>query len=161
MLKIHCPFNKGQYCMRSSHFPFLHSKINYWNEKGRHRIQEQKAELIVILDSASCELTQPHSNLCLRLIPLRWTEKCLEHFLMSTAILRYSAPCHGGSSVSEAASRPLRPATLHCLHQSIQIVFLCFCDLVCSRHPLHPRNSDLQLLFMLLWRSSSRTLSMQ
>lgn len=50
------------------------------------------------------ELTQPHSNFGLRLIPYRCIKNFFRHSFMSTAIHMYTALHHRGCSLSQGAS---------------------------------------------------------
>lgn len=79
--------------------------------------------------SLSIELTQPHSNFSLRLIPSRCTEKRFKLLFVSTAIQMYSASCHSGFSLSQPSSRALQP---RCLTLSPSVSPDCFSLLLWS-----------------------------
>lgn len=112
-------------------------------------------ELIFILDKAShplsSELTQPHSNFSLRLIPSRCTKKRFKHLFMSTAIQMYSASCHSGCKLSRPTSGALQP---RCLLLSLSIAPDCFPP-PCSLHPPHPNSSDQQAPLQIFYTSVS------
>lgn len=87
-----------------TYFPIVHAKA-----KGQHDTRKKAKYINGKLNWSSfwtkpptlfSELTQPHSNFSLRLIPSRCTEKRFKHLFVSTAIQMYSASCHSGSSLS-------------------------------------------------------------